>query len=242
MKKDHWLITRPVIHRGFYKKGIVENTIESFEEAVELGYPIEMDLRITNSGTVILFHDTNIKRLTGINKFYFNLTNEDLKNIKYKDSDSHISKFKDVLEYIDGRVPLLIELKFQGDFWNMKRLARETNKLLSNYKGEYAIQSFYPGMSKIYKKLNKNALVGLIAPLFSPKKTFLNDALLRLSLNFYKYDFISYDIRYMPNKIIKKLNIPILYYGIKDKRLEDIARSYNGNIIWNNVNGYYAKK
>ena len=56
--------------------------------------------------------------------------------------ESHIGKIpllSDVLSYVNGRVPLLIELKLPT---KSTRLCHEVHKLLETYQGAYLIQSF----------------------------------------------------------------------------------------------------
>ena len=59
-----------------------ENTIRSFLKAAELKVDmIEMDLRESKDGQVIIFHDHILQRLFGINKAVKHLTVAELKEI-----------------------------------------------------------------------------------------------------------------------------------------------------------------
>lgn len=234
---NHWLRNNPITHRGLCKnEKIIENTIESVKESINYNYPIEIDVRVIKDNTVILFHDNNLKRLIGINKYYYNLNKTDLKYLKYKNSNCKIATLKEVLNIINGKVPLLIELKYNKDSWNMKKLAVETHKILKDYKGNYAIHSFYPKMSKIYRKLDKNHYIGLVAPLSNCKLSFLSNLYIFILLKLYKFDFLSYDIRNIPNKFIAKLKLPKIYWTIYNKEQEKKAINNKGNFIWNNKN------
>lgn len=236
--KYHWLKKRPIIHRGMFNNelGIIENSLEAINLAVKANYPIEIDVRVIKDGTVILFHDNNLKRLTGIDKYYYKLTLKELNTIKYKNSKCGIATLKQVLEIVNGKVPLLIELKYYGDFWIMNKLAKETYKTLKDYKGEYAIQSFYPPMEKIYRKLDNKHFIGLIAPIqLAVKKRLYNNFILNLSLKFYNYDFISYNIKHLPNKIIESNKLPKIFWVIDNKGKKDLALKNNGNFIWSNT-------
>lgn len=77
--KDYKLIA----HRGLYnnKEGIVENTIKAFNKAIEKGYAIELDVQILKDGNLIVFHDDNLLRLTGINKRVYDSTLEYIKSV-----------------------------------------------------------------------------------------------------------------------------------------------------------------
>lgn len=49
-------------HRGYWVKGVPQNTLASVKMAYEMSYEIcEFDVRMTRDGVVILFHDDNIE-------------------------------------------------------------------------------------------------------------------------------------------------------------------------------------
>ena len=61
---------RPLIfgHRGS-PTYITENTIASFEKAIEQGVDgLEFDVRLSKDKKIIIFHDATLQRLAGINK------------------------------------------------------------------------------------------------------------------------------------------------------------------------------
>ena len=115
-------------HRGLHDEaaGIPENSLPSFAAAVQEGVAIEMDLRPTADGTVLVVHDPIAK------------TNPTGKGLP---------KFKEALEVVNGSVPLLIELKF-ARYWKKHRYPYVYSFLcslmkdLQGYQGYYAIQSF----------------------------------------------------------------------------------------------------
>lgn len=59
-----------ITHRGMHdiKNGIPENSLKAFEKAMKNNYIIELDLHILRDDTVVVFHDDNLQRITGINK------------------------------------------------------------------------------------------------------------------------------------------------------------------------------
>ena len=70
MKDLKFLKQNIIAHRGVHnqEKGIIENTLEAFQKAIEKNYNIELDLHCTKDGEVIVFHDDNLKRITGMYK------------------------------------------------------------------------------------------------------------------------------------------------------------------------------
>jgi len=60
-----WLKAQPFAHRGLHGAGIVENCRAAFEAAMALDHGIELDVRASRDGEAIVFHDDELRRLTG---------------------------------------------------------------------------------------------------------------------------------------------------------------------------------
>lgn len=54
-------------HRGGSQEG-VENTLATFKKAEEIMDMIEMDVRLTKDGQVVVFHDDDFNRVAGVDK------------------------------------------------------------------------------------------------------------------------------------------------------------------------------
>ena len=52
---DSWLFSKPIAHRGLHTDDLPENSIGAFENAVEKGFPIELDIQCINDGSVVVF-------------------------------------------------------------------------------------------------------------------------------------------------------------------------------------------
>ena len=65
--KLDWLIARPIAHRGLHdgNRLVWENTLSAFADAMKHNYAIECDVHLTKDGVPIVFHDGDLKRLTG---------------------------------------------------------------------------------------------------------------------------------------------------------------------------------
>ncbi len=128
----------------------------------------------------------------------------------------------------------------------MKALVEAVHQVLSNYKGEYAIQSFVPNLCKLYRQLDSKTFIGLIGPM-SKKQNVASENKLISNFENEDYDFITYDIEYFPenSKHCSSFeNKPLLFYYITNKGKEEKARKYNANLIWadyENIN-YQAPK
>ena len=114
LKNKTIFLTKSLIaHCGVHdiKNSIPENSIKAFEKAILKGYIIELDLHILKDDNVVVFHDDNLYSMTGVNKKIKDCTYNEIKNLKIQNTNSNIPLFKEVLELVKGRVPLLIELK-----------------------------------------------------------------------------------------------------------------------------------
>ncbi|MDA9679802.1 glycerophosphodiester phosphodiesterase family protein, partial [Flavobacteriaceae bacterium] len=101
-----------------------ENTLPSVAKAIELGVDgIEIDVFLCESGELVVFHDKTLDKLTDSQGYIEDLSLDTIKKINvlggYK-----IPTLEQVLELIDGKVFLNIELKGNGT-------AEPTHKLLT---------------------------------------------------------------------------------------------------------------
>jgi glycerophosphoryl diester phosphodiesterase len=139
-----WLIARPIAHRGLHdaQRGIIENTATAFSAAVSSNYGIETDLQVSADGEAMVHHDDALGRLTEGAGRLSDLTAAQLKTIRFKATADRILTLGELLDLVDGRATLLLELKshFNGDI----RLLTRTADVLSTYRGTVGVMSFDP--------------------------------------------------------------------------------------------------
>ncbi|MDD3958544.1 MAG: glycerophosphodiester phosphodiesterase family protein, partial [Candidatus Izemoplasmatales bacterium] len=113
MKNIEWIKTTPIAHRGLHSedKTTPENSLAAFEAAMNQGYPIELDINILKDDTVIVFHDKDLKRMTGDARMLKDVDYADIQNLKLLKTREKITTLDDVLALVGGKDPLLIELK-----------------------------------------------------------------------------------------------------------------------------------
>ena len=98
-------------HRGLHGSGRAENSISAFRAAVEAGFGIELDVRLSADGELVVFHDDELSRVTKEEGRVDSRTAKELSEIKLCGTGDGIPTFKEVLALVDGKVPLLIEIK-----------------------------------------------------------------------------------------------------------------------------------
>ncbi len=117
---------RPVIaHRG-NRAHAPENTIEAFQQAVAAGADaIELDLRLTRDGEVVVFHDPTLDRTTDSSGFIEMRTREQLLSVDagarfstdggwarpYFGQDVRIPTFHELVDAMPSDLPMLVEIK-----------------------------------------------------------------------------------------------------------------------------------
>ena len=215
-----------ISHRGLYNNiDIPENSLKAFKKSIKEKTPIELDIHILKDNNIVVFHDSNISRMTGIDKDLKDLTYDELKKYKLLNTNEHIPLLKDVLKLVNGKVLLNIELKYSD---NYKELCKETSKLLDNYHGKFLIQSFSIKVINWFKQNKKNYKRGLLIPKKMDNKSFL----IPIAITLLNLDFISINKHLYNNKNIKKLrdkNFPILLWTITK---DEIPKFINDNIIY----------
>ena len=158
MKNIDFLKSNLIAHRGVHNSSIPENTLPAFVKSVDKDYIIELDIHILKDNTIVVYHDHNLSKLTGINKVIETLSYTHLSKIKIKNKYM-IPTLKQVMHIVDGKVPLLIEVK---DMNNNSKFEEELVKILDEYKGEFAIQSMNPFVIDWFYKNRKDYVIGLI--------------------------------------------------------------------------------
>ncbi len=159
-KKDMAPFLRPYAHRGLWNDEVPENSLAAFARAVSHGYAIELDVQLSKDGTVMVFHDYTLARMCGEEVRLSDLTATELAEKRLLGSAEHIPTLAEVLALVDGRVPLLIELK--GESTSLM-LCAPLAKLLDDYHGPYMIESFNPMLLRWFKKHRPQVLRGLLS-------------------------------------------------------------------------------
>lgn len=187
-------------HRGLWndEEGVPENSLTAFRRAVERGYGIELDIQMTSDGKLVVFHDSTLTRMCGIDKKLVDCSYDELQNYRLKYTEEKIPTLNEVLEIVNKKVPLIIEVKADGDYLEAtKKLAER----MDNYGGLYCMESFSPLAVEWYKKNRHDIVRGQLSTNY-----FADDAnrdwnekfmLTNLMYNFKSSpDFIAYNFQY----------------------------------------------
>ena len=148
-------------HRGLHNAVFPENSMGAFRKAVEAGYGIELDVHLMADGKLAVIHDSLLARTTGLPGRIEELTAADLPNCKLTGCNEGIPLFTDVLKMVDGRVPLIVELKAENN--NHITLTQAVCEVLDEYKGVFCVESFDPRCVQTVKKIRPHIIRGQLA-------------------------------------------------------------------------------
>lgn len=194
-------------HRGLHGKGCAENSLAAFEKAISMGYGIELDIRLSRDGELVVFHDSTLDRVTKEKGRVIEKSAEELGKIRLLDTDDTIPTFEEVLSLVSGRVPLLVEIKEDEGGTSVAKAAVE---VLKKYEGDFIVESFNPLALAYFKKHMPEAMRGFLSQNFLKQKKyrkllyFLLQNMLLNSVS--RPDFISYnhqDHKNFPLKLMR---------------------------------------
>ncbi|MDD7280555.1 glycerophosphodiester phosphodiesterase family protein [Floccifex sp.] len=198
--KEKWenLESYDYAHRGLFdnKTNYPENSLPAFHRAVEHGFGIELDVQMTTDGKLVVFHDASLKRMCHVDCQLFEMSYDECQKYSLKKSNEKIPLFDDVLDVINGKVPLIIEIKAEG---KPIETVKKVCERMDQYSGDYVIESFHPGVVLWLRKNRNDIIRGQLSEnhyqnekMNKPLAFVLTNFLLN---GFTRPDFIAFDVR-----------------------------------------------
>lgn len=225
-----WLTERPIAHRGLHQAGTerVENSKPAIIAAMDAGYAIEVDVQLTKDLGVVVIHDRTLERLTAQSGDLLDMTLSEVTAIEVAGSNSTIMSLQDLLDLVDGKVPLFIELKVTRQD-NPNVLPAAMRDALLAYKGQLAVMSFHPLAIKYFKEKAPTIVRGMV--LEESKQRFRLNKGLRRS-RYCKVSgaqFVAHDIKSLPNRFSKNWRAaghPLVTWTVNTQELETRASQH----------------
>lgn len=194
-------LRRNFAHRGLHRpdRSVPENSLAAFRAAAEAGYGVELDVRLTADGEVVVFHDDGLERMCGVQGSVGEKTFAELSELCLARTEERIPKLSEVFgvfETADSPVPVIIELKTGK---RNRELCEKTLALMDGYSGHVCVESFDPTIVRWFRRNAPDVLRGQLA---CPAKRYgdgmkkpLAFLLSRLAANFLgRPQFIAYAI------------------------------------------------
>jgi glycerophosphoryl diester phosphodiesterase len=210
-----WIKQRPIAHRGYHdrNKTCWENSLSAFAAAVDKNFAIECDVHLSSDGVPVVFHDNDLKRLTGSEGFIWQRTAAELKALRIGGTRDHVPTLAEMLALVGGRVPLVIELK--GIPGHDQGLVAKVAAQLREYGGKAAIMSFDHWLIRDFPKDAPGIAAGLTA-YGGMQQEFESHASMLVN----GISFASYDVTALPNPFVaflrERLAMPVISWTVRD--------------------------
>jgi len=215
-----WLRRVTYAHRGLHGSGVPENSPTAFALAVERGLGIECDVQRTADGQAVVFHDWDLDRLTGETGAVIDRRMDQLTRIALSGSTDCIPTLREFLTQIDGRTPVLIELKSKREI-RVAPLCLAVRRAMEGYRGPVAVMSFDPRVSRWFARYSAHIVHGLVVTENGSRAL---PALAKLYLAFWqaKPQFLAWDVRDLPSKFVsaqRARGFPVLTWTVRSAEL-----------------------
>ena len=243
-------LTTPVAHRALHDRtdGRPENSVEAIEAAIAAGYAIEIDLQLTADGEAVVFHDYDLRRLTGAAGPVRQRTAAELARLVPLGGGEGIPSFSRVLAQVAGRVPLLVEIKDQDGTLgaSIGALEAAAARAANGYAGPLAFMSFNPHSVRQMSGLLPEIPRGIVTSAYRPADWGLIAAVTRDRLrDIPDFDqagaaFISHEASDLHRPRVAELKargVPVLCWTIRSPEAEAEARQIADNVTFE---GYRA--
>lgn len=211
-------------HRGLhYGAQFPENSLIAFAAALELGAGIECDLRLTADDQIVVFHDSDAWRLCASPLRIGATRLADLGRLQL--GDGPIPTLASLLSMVAGRVPLLLEVKVDGDIWRWIPAIRGS---LADYQGRYGVMSLDPRLPRLLKTNWPAVRRGLVVQEnVPPLKRWL--AMRLASSDFLAVERTALDRRWVARA---RERMPVYSWTIRTPAEREQARVHSDALIW----------
>lgn len=210
----------------------------AFEAACEAGHPIELDVHPSVDGEAVVFHDTTLERLVGRPQAVYDVPWHRLRNMSLSGTSQTIPRLADVVQHVDGRVPIVVEIKNERAVGVIERAVARS---LQTYRGEIAIQSFNPLSLGWFRRHAPHYVRGLLAGdmseqnMWQGKKFVLEHVLLA---PWVQPHYVGYDLRKLPTRAtswLRRQGTPLLAWTVRNEQDQAAARELADNYIFEGV-------
>ena len=226
---------QPYAHRGLHGGAIVENSRAAFRAAIDGSFGIELDVQTAHGGEPFVFHDATLERLTDSSGSLWDRVGHELDAIRLKGTEETIPRLSEILALIDGRVPLLIEVKAKGR--SIGAFCLGVRRALEGYRGPVAVMSFNPEIAHWFHAHAPRIVRGLVVT-EEGKRGLRGRVERHFSLWHAKPDFLAYDIRDLPGRFPagqRARGLKLLTWTVRTAEQERIAAGSADAIIFERV-------
>ncbi len=211
-----WITQRPIAHRGFHDLAVgrPENSLAAVVAAMEAGFAVECDLQVTATGEAVVFHDPVLGRMTGSEGNVRDHTPQMLAQLHLAGTDQVIDTLATHLDRVNGRVPMILELK--GVEGEDEGFVEAVAAALLNYQGQACVMSFDHWICAQFARLMPDIPRGLTAKHGDETYQEHMDAMHNYDLQFVSYKVQDVDNRFV--REVKHLGLPVITWTVKNQQ------------------------
>lgn len=256
-----WLLEKPFAHRGVVKTGLLAHTQEAYDACLIEKHPIEADLIILKDGAVVVGRREQQLAFGGVRKLLSDCSLKDLREYNTLAGSKRIFTLAELLDYVGGKVPLLLEIKTDhlqtsAPTKQKEILTKQIFNIVKNYmKSSFcfhrtadgisshriAFHSADPFVLKTLKELDCTLPCGIISMDFSKISERVGEPFVHMHaaheyVEFFSPDFVSYCVQDLNDMTMKNFceerKIPLLGWTVTNETEKITAFDYGcQNII-----------
>ncbi len=218
------LAAAPIAHRGLHVEEAPENSLGAARKAIAAGYAIELDLQPSADGEAMVFHDSDLARLTGESGLVWHRTAAELGALRLDGQPSEpVPTFEQFLQTVAGRAMLFVELKGDAPAEMNDRVLARAASLLERYDGPAAFMSFDRRLVSEARRVAPTRVSGLVA----------EGGVLDLpSLG---AGFVTHFYEHLPSdetEALRAAGVPVLAWTIQSQPAADLALRFADQITF----------
>lgn len=228
----------PIAHRGLWSPdGPPENSLAAFGAACEAGYGIELDVQLTADGEVVVFHDHDLRRMTGEEGSPGARTAADLSGLRLAGTSETVPTLAQTLELVGRRSMIHIELKTPPGAEGP--LEERVLDLISTHPGPVAVIGFNPHSHAWFAERAPQVLRGLDSYSYAgaihlPEETRRAYAALE-QVAIAKPHFLALGLDMLPSQIAARhraAGLPVVAWTVRDPAQWSAVRDACDNLIF----------
>lgn len=235
-----WLTEWEYAHRGLHgslqgehkRVGVPENSLAAAQAAIAAGMGIECDIQRSVDGEAMVFHDWELDRLTDGGGETGTYSAEALAAFRLRENGEPLPRLSALLDLIDGRVPLLIEIKSRPGY-DVAPSCQRVCALLADYRGAVAVMSFDPRVAEWVRANAPQLACGLV--MREDQYGYTQTAAERgEALRAADPDFLAYHVLALPNERVSELRaggLPILTWTVNSAETRAVGLAHADALV-----------
>lgn len=228
----------PVAHRGLWTPGgAPENSLGAFQAARQAGYGVELDVQLSADGEAVVFHDDNLKRMTGVEGRIRDYSAADLAQMKLAGTDEYIPTLLETLAIIGRRAMVHVELK--TPYGEVGPLEQRVHEVLMDHVGPTCVIGFNPYSHAWFADRFPGVLRGLDSYDYKRAPHLADvqrESFARLEhVAIARPHFLAMHIDMLPDERVAKYRaegMPVVGWTVRDRAQWDAVKDHCDNLIF----------